>query len=110
MAIDVERYRKKLIEERDRLSQGIGLVADIAQPVSDDRQLTAANAPLMGEIKDVQAKVLDIASDRLEKVNAALQSIDNGAYGVCIKCGGQIDPSRLDAEPVAITCMNCLPA
>jgi RNA polymerase-binding transcription factor len=108
MSLDLEKYRKKLIEERDQLSQQIGTVAEIAEPVSDDRQLDAGEAGLLGTA--VRHKVVDMKSDRLERVNAALQSIEDGSYGTCVKCGSEIDPRRLDAEPPAITCMNCLPA
>lgn len=110
MALDLEKYRKQLIEERDRLTAGIPTVAEAAEPTPDDRQITAANAPLIGEIKDVESSVIDMKSDRLERVQAALQSIDDGTYGTCIRCGKPIDPRRLDAEPMAITCMNCLSA
>jgi DnaK suppressor protein len=107
MAIDTEKYRKRLTEELDRLSQDMGTVAEISEPVPDDRQISAANAPLIGEVKDVQNTILDMKSRRLEAINAALQSIDDGTYGTCINCGKQIDPRRLDAEPAAITCIEC---
>jgi RNA polymerase-binding transcription factor DksA len=110
MAIDLEKYRKQLIEERDRLNKEIPTVAEAAEPTPDDRQITAANAAVIGEIKDVQNRVIEIKSDRLERVRAALQSIDDGTYGTCIRCGKPIDPRRLDAEPTAITCMDCLNA
>ena len=110
MALDVEKCKKRLIEERDRLHQEIGTVADLAQPIPDDLQITAANAPVMGGIKDVQATLAGMRSDRLGQINAALQSIDEGIYGMCQKCGKPINPRRLDAEPQAITCMDCLPA
>ena len=110
MALDLEKYRKQLIEERDRLNREIPTVAEAAEPTPDDRQITAANAPVIGEIEDVQNRVIEIKSDRLERVRAALQSIDDGTYGTCIRCGKPIDPRRLDAEPTAITCMDCLSA
>ena len=110
MALDVEKYRKKLLEERDRLNQEIGTVAKLSEPVPDDLQITAADAPVMSEVKDIQATVADLQSSRLERVNAALQSINEGTYGMCQKCGKPIDPRRLEAEPEATTCMDCLPA
>src|SRR5215216_263580 len=102
MALDFEKYRKVLIEERDRLNQDIGTVAEIAEPVPDDLQMTAANAPLISEVKDVQNTIADMKSDRLGRVEAALQTIDDGTFGTCIKCGKAIDPRRLDADPAAL--------
>jgi DnaK suppressor protein len=110
MALDLEKYRKLLIAERDRLTKEIPTVSEIAEPVPDHSEITAADAPLMSEIKDVQNEIVDMKSDRLEGVLAALQRIDDGTYGICIRCGKPIDPRRLDAEPSAMTCMDCLSA
>lgn len=110
MDLDIEKYRKKLMAARDELDREIGTVAELSEPVPDGLQLTAADAPVMGEIKDVQAAVVDMQSERLERINAALQSIDAGTYGICQTCGKPIDPRRLDVEPEATTCMDCLSA
>lgn len=106
MALDLEKYRKRLTEERDRLNQEIPPVAEIGEPTPDDRQITAANAPVIAEIEDVQHRVLDMKSNRLGQINAALQNIDDGTYGTCIRCGKEIDPRRLDAEPAAMLCIE----
>jgi DnaK suppressor protein len=106
MALDVEKYKKMLIEERDRLNQELGRVAEIAEPLTDDPLLTPADAPVIDEVTDVEAAVLDMKTHRLERIEAALQSIDDGTYGTCIVCGKKIDPRRLDADPAALTCIE----
>lgn len=110
MALDLEEYRSKLLEERDRIGRELGNIMDSTGPATDDRQITAANAPVISEVKDVEAKVKDIKSNRLDQIGAALLAIDDGTYGKCITCGKEIDPRRLDAEPAALTCMDCVPA
>ena len=108
MALDTEKYRKRLIEERDRLNEEITTtdISGSADPGSDDLEITAADAPAISEGIDIQASVIDMKSDRLEKIDAALQSIDDGTYGKCNECGKEIDPRRLDAEPTATTCIE----
>ena len=64
----------------------------------------------MGEIQDVRYEIVDMKTRRLQQVLAALQSIDDGTYGICIRCGKPIDPRRLEADPAALTCMDCLSA
>jgi len=110
MALDLDGFRERLIEERDRLNREIPSVSELAEPASDDRQITAANAPLIGEIKDVQTDIADRKTHRLRQVQAALQSMDDGIYGICVRCNQPIDPRRLEADPAAMTCMNCLSA
>jgi|SRR5579862_4440575 len=43
----------------------------------------------------------------LLEVEAALDRIDNGSYGVCDRCGQPVDPARLRALPWARYCLNC---
>jgi RNA polymerase-binding protein DksA len=43
----------------------------------------------------------------IQQIRAALQRIAEGQYGVCAKCGEDIDPKRLKALPTAVLCLSC---
>ncbi|MDR3359022.1 MAG: RNA polymerase-binding protein DksA [Desulfovibrio sp.] len=43
----------------------------------------------------------------IRKIQAALQRIDDGTYGVCEDCGEGIGIQRLKARPVTRLCINC---
>jgi RNA polymerase-binding transcription factor len=43
----------------------------------------------------------------LKKIDEAISRIDNGSYGVCETCGGQINIKRLEARPVTTLCIEC---
>lgn len=43
----------------------------------------------------------------LKKVKRALQKIEDGSYGECEDCGGEISLSRLQARPTADLCIQC---
>ncbi|MEK7562750.1 MAG: TraR/DksA C4-type zinc finger protein [Patescibacteria group bacterium] len=44
---------------------------------------------------------------KLRNVNSALEKIKNNKYGVCEKCGKDIEEARLGAVPEAKLCMKC---
>jgi DnaK suppressor protein len=46
-------------------------------------------------------------SAELDAVDAALQRIASGTYGVCIDCGGGIAAPRLHAAPETLRCVGC---
>jgi RNA polymerase-binding transcription factor DksA len=51
---------------------------------------------------------LDVASRReLEMIKAALARIADGTYGMCVACGGEIQPGRLNLMPETPLCRNC---
>jgi DnaK suppressor protein len=44
---------------------------------------------------------------RLQEVEDALERIEDGSYGKCDRCGGQISAQRLEALPFARLCVEC---
>lgn len=54
--------------------------------------------------------LLQQARDRLAEIDAALGRLDAGVYGVCESCGRPIAPERLEARPMARTCIECASA
>jgi RNA polymerase-binding transcription factor DksA len=42
-----------------------------------------------------------------EDIVLALERIENGVYGLCVRCGNEISEDRLIALPYAGTCIDC---
>lgn len=47
------------------------------------------------------------AREELAKISAALQRLDTGTYGLCVECGMDILPGRLEVYPYADECIEC---
>jgi DnaK suppressor protein len=43
----------------------------------------------------------------LKKIEEAIERIDQGIFGICDKCGLEIDIRRLEARPVTSMCIEC---
>lgn len=41
------------------------------------------------------------------QITAALNRLDAGAYGLCVRCGRAIAPARLEVLPHAAACIEC---
>lgn len=46
----------------------------------------------------------------LRAIDAALGRIEDGSYGICVRCGDDIAPERLEAVPTAPLCRSCAAA
>ncbi len=44
---------------------------------------------------------------KLRDIDLALEKIKKGEYGICEKCGKEIDENRLKIYPEARYCLNC---
>ena len=53
------------------------------------------------------AALIDQARRQLDDINAALQRLDEGGYGICARCGQPVGADRLRARPAAATCITC---
>jgi DnaK suppressor protein len=51
----------------------------------------------------------DVSRDltELRALDAARGRIEEGSYGVCVDCGGEIEFERLKAAPAALRCIRC---
>lgn len=110
----LERFKKKLEEERERLEDQI---ADYERDLeearltesSSDRSPDPGNAEA-SSMKLEYAKELSIEQntlDLLSKANRALERIDAGTYGICESCGKAIPVERLEALPYSTLCVEC---
>lgn len=62
---------------------------------------------LANALADFNLTVLDRHIDAIRDIEAALQRIKNGEYGVCTDCGDDVAFARLQAYPTAKRCLVC---
>lgn len=67
----------------------------------------ASDAAIAMENDEVLEAIECAASRELEHIEAALERVDQGVYGLCAKCAGEIDAERLRVVPYATHCMAC---
>ena len=114
-ALEIEKYRKKLLEMR------LDLEREIRRSESQNDQRDGFHVNVADEDFDEQGG--DAASETVERsralatvgnlrdmrdsVNEALEKIDAGTYGKCDVCSKAIPKKRLDALPYATMCTEC---
>ena len=57
--------------------------------------------------REVDESLEDNAEEIVREIDAALERIDAGTYGICVNCGEPIPEERLDAVPYAVLCLSC---
>jgi RNA polymerase-binding transcription factor len=104
----VDNARRRLDEEADAIAKelvDLGATPDGSVDVAFDEGFADA-----AQTTSERAKVLSFVEglrQRLDDVRAALSRIEKGTYGICERCGKQIDPERLEAVPAASLCISC---
>lgn len=49
----------------------------------------------------------DMSEKDIHEIRLTLNRIDNGSYGICVGCGGEIPKARLAVLPFTSTCVTC---
>lgn len=100
----VAQMRQKLLNRRYELTRDLHHIEDVLdQPAPRDVE-DAAVERQGDEVMEAlgRAEVAEIA-----QIDAALERMDAGTYGSCLKCGEDIAPARLDLLPATPFCRDC---
>lgn len=112
--METTKYRQALEAEKARLEAELSTVANrnpqnpnewdpIPEAHDDARSDENTNADALEDLVNGEAisRQLEV---QLVEVEAALERIEKGTYGICEISGAQIEEDRLDANPAARTC------
>ncbi|MCA1595390.1 MAG: TraR/DksA C4-type zinc finger protein [Chloroflexi bacterium] len=115
-AIDVEKFRTLLVEERKRLLKtlsrslspegGADEPPDLQNNLSDYPDHPADLSTELFE-REKEQTLKRNARELLERVEDALRKIENGTYGICSNCDKPIPERRLEVLPSAVYCVPC---
>ena len=56
---------------------------------------------------DVELAFVQLKSETLNRIDAALKKLAQGSYGNCVECADAISKERLRALPFAARCTGC---
>lgn len=96
----LEYFRSLLLEQRRQVTEDLNAARATALEGDDGVEDSAD----MSELDLNRSTALDLASREsqlIEEIDEALQRIDNGTYGQCVRCGKPINEERLKAMPTA---------
>lgn len=103
---DLKKFKAALEKKRDSIVHATGKKAhwenmedtrhgDFVDQASDDNEV------------HVNLRLLQIDAKLLRAIEAAIERIENGTYGICMVCEGDISLARLNAVPWTSVCIAC---
>ena len=113
--VDTDRFREALLAERERVTKAIeylheenpGSIEDetgeIVGTIDSERYGDTATVTYDREL---DYSLEENSETVLREIDAALQRIDDGTYGICEVCGKPIGEERLEAMPWTRLCID----
>ncbi len=103
---------RALLEERRQKLWG-ALRAELFGRMGDEYSKEFEKAMDLGdlssidELQNLGINLVNMRQEELAKLKQAERKLDEGTYGICDECGGEISEERLTALPYALHCLRC---
>ena len=112
---DLEHFRRIINKKKNELFAELGYLETSA--------MSSTTKDQSGDLSSYSFHMADQGTDTMDRemaftfasregrylhhLNEALERIENGTYGKCRSCGGDISKARLEAVPHATQCIKC---
>lgn len=93
----LQAQRDEVLAEMENLRQLVRYEPDVT---SDEGDLDVYE-------REKALALLQRVERKLESIDHAITLAERGHYGLCERCGDEIDPARLEALPQATFCLRC---
>lgn len=113
--IEMRVFKRQLLEMRARLRGDVNAMANAA--------LNKTRSESSGDLSSMPIHMADVGTDNFEQeftlglmeneeetldhIEAALERIEEGVYGVCLECEAKIPKARLNVIPFTAHCVKC---
>jgi len=112
---DLEKYRVRLTQEKERLEVELQEIEDRTARISENERANELSAyedhpaDLASETfeREKDLAIGESVEGLLNQVLIALEKVDRGTYGICDACNRPIKKARLNALPFATLCVEC---
>jgi DnaK suppressor protein len=104
---EMEPYRLLLLDLKQKLIKEVMLNQEASNESTDGEVLDTADLASDSYDKDLANSLSETERARLVAVEAALERLKGGTYGMCDGCGKPIPLARLKVLPFAKHCVQC---
>lgn len=103
-----EEARAALLARQEELAREDAANADSRDTV----ELQQDSVGRLSRMDALQQQAMAQATERRraaerQRIKAALERIEEGEWGYCLSCGGEIAEARLRHDPSVATCITC---
>ncbi len=99
--------QKQLLTTRDQLMEGIRAEGATGRDLQKDDGMDTYDLASEDRDRDIGMILSDRDRGKLQAIDAALERIKGGIYGVCEECELEIAEERLKALPFTRLCVVC---
>jgi DnaK suppressor protein len=104
------RHRDLQAMLRDREREMQASLRRLVRPVLAEGRASGLDEPELNEAdvqEHIEVALIQMKAETVDRLREALARLDQGVYGYCAGCAGEISAQRLRALPFAARCTAC---
>lgn len=107
MSDPFEKIKEQLLKERRELMQEVNNSYETCREIGQDGVPDIGDMSSAAYSRDVLFNVSETQRQRIHDIDVALEQIEKGEYGICMECGEEISPRRMEVRPFSRYCIEC---
>jgi DnaK suppressor protein len=100
-------FKALLVERINALLEGAGKTVSGMSNDYKEELLDPTDRASLESNRNFTLRIRDRERRLIQKLNEALERIEDGTFGICEMCGTKISEKRLIARPVTTLCIEC---
>ena len=101
------QVKEQLLKERQKLLQEVSNSYEACREIGQDGVPDIGDMSSAAYSRDVLFNVSETQRQKINDIDVALEQIEKGEYGVCMSCGEDISPRRMEVRPFSRYCIEC---
>ena len=107
MSDQFEKIKEQLLKERRELMQEVNNSYETCREIGQDGVPDIGDMSSAAYSRDVLFNVSETQRQRINDIDVALEQMVKGEYGICMGCGEEISPRRMEVRPFSRYCIEC---
>lgn len=107
MTKDFLKIQQQLLDERQALIREVQATYETCRELGQDGVPDIGDMSSVTYSRDVLFNLSETQKQKIQDIDAALERIEKGEYGICMECGEEISPRRMEVRPFSRYCIEC---
>jgi DnaK suppressor protein len=102
---NIESIKKELLDRKKELEETLTRMS--REKITDDQVQDPGDQALTSTLESLKLSFQDTEIEEINRIDKALEKIEDGTYGICTDCQEPISEKRLKSYPNAARCLMC---
>jgi DnaK suppressor protein len=107
MSKQFAQVKEELLKQRQELLQEVSNSYATCREIGQDGVPDIGDMSSVAYSRDVLFNLSETQRRRIHDIDVALEQIEKGEYGICMGCGEDIPPRRMEVRPFSRYCIEC---